>query len=84
MKPNAFSRRRLATKPSFSRKRNRPCLRKRKSKHKRERATNRVECQLKKVCYEAAIQSEAKPTLPQEEKEQVQERDIYKERKIEQ
>jgi hypothetical protein len=64
------------------RKRNRH--RKRKSKHKREvdrkrdraRAMNRVEyIQSKKACYEAVIQSGAKPTLLQKDKEQAQERD---------
>jgi hypothetical protein len=38
--------------------------------------SSEAECiQSKKACYEAAMQSEAKPTLPQEEEEQVQERE---------
>jgi hypothetical protein len=43
---------------------------------KRSRINEEAICiQSKKACYEAAIQSEAKPTLPQEEKEQAVERD---------
>jgi hypothetical protein len=37
MKPYVFSRRKPLTKPQFSRKRNRHCIRKRRSKQKRER-----------------------------------------------
>jgi hypothetical protein len=47
-KSNAFIRKKPTSKPSFSRNRKRHCLRKRKSKHKREigraRAMNTVEC----------------------------------------
>jgi hypothetical protein len=43
---------------------------------KKRRGISEAVCiQSKKACYEGAIRSEAKPTLPQEEKEQAQERD---------
>jgi hypothetical protein len=45
----------------------------------KRRSSEAVRIQSKKVCYEAVIQSEAKPTLPQEEKEQAQETDRQKE-----
>jgi hypothetical protein len=61
-------------KPQFSRKRSR----------KRNRSIEAECTQLKKACFEAVIQWEAKPTLPQEEKEQAQERERQKERESEQ
>jgi hypothetical protein len=43
---------------------------------KKRRGISEAVCiQSKKACYEGAIQSEAKPTLPQEEKEQAKERE---------
>ena len=43
---------------------------------KKRRASSEAVCiQSKKVCYEAVIQSAAKPTLHQEEKEQAPERE---------
>jgi hypothetical protein len=65
IKANAFSLRKPATKPQFSRKRNRHCPRKRKSEHKRERERERA-TKAKKACYKSAIQPDAKPTLHQE------------------
>jgi hypothetical protein len=73
--------------PPYSRKRQRESERapgsgkrsrrvKGKIDRKKRRASSEAECiQLKKVCYEAVIQSAAKPTLPQEEREQAPERE---------
>jgi hypothetical protein len=70
MKAYAFSQRKRATKPPFSRKRKRHCIQKRRSKQKiyiyrksRIRIGEAVCIQSKKVCYECTIQTEAKPTL---------------------
>ena len=67
------------------------CIRKRRSKQKRVIDRNKrrgimeaVCTQSKKASSEAAIQSEAKPTLPQEEKDQAQERDRQGERESDQ
>jgi hypothetical protein len=68
VKPNAFSRRKRATKPPFSRKRNRRCRRNRKSKHKRER--------------EREIDSEVKLALYQEEQAQKRERERERKQRI--
>jgi hypothetical protein len=72
-----FIRRKPATNPQIIPKRNRQCTRKRKSKQKREinrkhiRGSSGAErtIQSEKACYEATIQSEAKPTKHQEENE---------------
>jgi hypothetical protein len=66
MAPNAFSRRKPATKLySVQREFNR----------KQMRGSSEAECtQSEKACFEAAIPSEAKPTMHQEEKEQAEQR----------
>jgi hypothetical protein len=53
----------------------------RREREKERRGISEALCiQSNKTCYEAVIQSEAKPTLPQEEKEQAQERERETER----
>jgi hypothetical protein len=95
MEPNAFSRRKLATKPQSSRKKEKAnereqwsrlhsvgesLLRSRNSvgrelNRKKMRDSNEADCiQPEKACLEAAIPSEATPTMHHEEKEQAEER----------
>jgi hypothetical protein len=55
----------------------------RENRKKRRRISEAVCTQSQKACYEAIIQSEAKPTL-QEEKEQAQERELDRKRESKQ
>jgi hypothetical protein len=97
VKLSAFSRGKLATRPQFSRKKEKDkanereqwrrthsvgksLLRSRNSvgrelNRKQMRGSSEAEClQSEKACFEAAIPSEAKPTMHQEEKEQAEQR----------
>jgi hypothetical protein len=50
----------------------------RRERQKKEWGNEAICIQSKKACYEAATQSEAKPTLHQEDKEQAEEKDRKK------
>jgi hypothetical protein len=90
MKLNASSRRKPATKPSYCQdhivRSETGTASGREGASTRDRQKKRVgrneaECiHPMKACYEAIIQSDAKPTLPKEGKEQAHERQIYRDR----
>jgi hypothetical protein len=82
-KPNAFNRRKPATKPQFRRKETYIATGRERASRRESGEINRrqirdcsvAECiQSEEACYEAASQSEAKPKMHQEEKQQAEER----------